>query len=647
MRWQSLLSRLLVRRCLAGPAAPSARPRLEVLEDRTLLNNRFVVPAGPSVDNVTYFSSLASALTRPGLVDGDTIQINQGSTPGSIVNANLPNVLDLTIRGDPNVPAANLPSFQVNDALTINANRIGFTLDNVNVVLQGGGLTFSADGYVYGSYIVSNFAGTAVTFNGVAASSLVDTRILAHNGQGGGEVVRVNTAQSSHNEIAGNIIVSDASVSHNLLFYNGSHTVSDVVRNNTFQGNSGASSLALLQVGPGVSGLTIRGNSFSDADSNQTAINVLSGGQNNTLADNSISLTGASGTIGLSLMAAATSTATSATVSNNRIRTAGKGTGMQLTANTGALNVRVEGNDFHFNAIGVLITRSHATDLASGIDLGGGSLGSRGGNNFRGFTATATATAGAIVEAASFSTAQTIKARSNLFSVADPARVVRDSGDIGGSAVIDTGDNLTGNAAFVRTLYLEYLHRSGDLNNPGDAGGWVNALNVGVSRIDVARGIMNSNEALGIVVDGLYRRYLNRDSDPTGRAAFIAFLQAGGTLEQATVQFLISPEYQSNFPSDSAYIQSLYAQLLGRTPGSSEVNAWVAALPKIGRAGAALAFLGSVEYRRLVVLQLYGTVLNRATAPSAAEVSGWVNSGLDLHALETNLTASAEFYANG
>ena len=42
---------------------PSFRPRLECLEDRTLLNARFVVAVGAPVDNITNFATLSSALT--------------------------------------------------------------------------------------------------------------------------------------------------------------------------------------------------------------------------------------------------------------------------------------------------------------------------------------------------------------------------------------------------------------------------------------------------------------------------------------------------------------------------------------------------------------------------------------------------------
>ena len=92
-----------------------------------------------------------------------------------------------------------------------------------------------------------------------------------------------------------------------------------------------------------------------------------------------------------------------------------------------------------------------------------------------------------------------------------------------GEARPDIGDfetqDVTGNAAFVEALYRDFLHRLGNLTNPNDAGGWVNLLNAGsLSPQQVANGISQSPEALGIIVDGQYLKILRRASDPTGRA---------------------------------------------------------------------------------------------------------------------------------
>ncbi|HEV3260338.1 MAG TPA: DUF4214 domain-containing protein, partial [Gemmataceae bacterium] len=203
-------------------------------------------------------------------------------------------------------------------------------------------------------------------------------------------------------------------------------------------------------------------------------------------------------------------------------------------------------------------------------------------------------------------------------------------------------------------------HRRGDVTNPNDAGSWVNALNAGtISRQAVANGIARSAEGLGFVVDGLYAKLLGRASDATGRAAFVSFLQQGGTVEQAIVSMVTSPEYvATNGATDTMFVQSLYNHLLGRTGSSGEVAGWVALVPFIGRAGVANGFLASMEYRTIEIRELYGAplapvtsvasifpnLLHRSTPPSAAEVSFWLNSGQDILTIEAAFAGSPEYF---
>jgi CSLREA domain-containing protein len=206
---------------------------------------------------------------------------------------------------------------------------------------------------------------------------------------------------------------------------------------------------------------------------------------------------------------------------------------------------------------------------------------------------------------------------------------------------------LTAQQRFVQALYLDFLHRGGDLSNPNDAGAWVTALGQGMPAATVTNLIARSAEALGVDVDGLYHRFLGRDADPAGRAAFVGYLQAGGTLEGVSRAMLASPEYQSHFASDASFVQSLYQNLLHRTGSNAEVSGWLALLPQRGRADVAQSFLSSPEFRGAEVRDDYAQLLHRAQPPSAAEVNGWVGSGLDLLTIDTLFAASPEFQMNG
>src|SRR5205807_2110849 len=159
--------------------------------------------------------------------------------------------------------------------------------------------------------------------------------------------------------------------------------VNDVVRNNTFLGETGVASS--LFVGDGISALTIQGNTFQDPDNSQNAIDISSSTTNIVIRDNTIRLTGAMGTTGIAIQG------------------------------------------------------------------------------------------GSVVSAAT--AAGPVSARMNLFAVPNPETVIFDQADSGTLANVDASTPLTGNAAFVQALYLEFLHRAGNLANPNDAGNWVNMLN--------------------------------------------------------------------------------------------------------------------------------------------------------------------------
>jgi len=632
---------------------PPARPRLEPLEDRTLPATRLVVPLGAAADNLTTFHSLATALNTPGISAGDTVVIERGSTPGNIQNSDVPAVSNLTIEGDPALGNADLPTFGVANSVTITQPR--FTLFNVNVSLLGGSLIFgpaATGGRILSSTITNNFnlgGGVgAVQLNSSAA--VVDGDVITSNaGQTDSILLAVSPLASSGNRITANTFLSTGPNGQALLEYlNLANTAQDVVAGNSFLGNTGPSD-ALLMIAGGVNTLTVRDNTFQDADKSQVAINVGAGVQFLTLGGNAITLTGPSGTTGISVAAGAAGTTTSALVSANRIDTGGNGTGLALApgAPGSIFNARVEGNDFHTNTIGISITAG-LNGSASGIDLGGGAQGSLGANNFRGFTATATSTSGAIVVGASLGQGS-VNAQKNIFasSVSGPETVVWDSNDNPSLLDVNESSPLTGNAAFVAVLYATFLKRARDLSNPNDAGGSLAALNAGViSPAGVADGIVRSPEALGLQVDALYRRFLGREADPAGRAGFVAFLQNGGTLEQASTAILASGEYQARFgSSDAAFIESLYVRVLNRFPSSGEVAGWVAVLPQLGRAGVAQQFLGSAEYRGKQVRLFYRTLLHRT--PTSQEVSGWVNSPADLLSIESSFAGSTEFQTNG
>jgi streptogramin lyase len=126
-------------------------------------------------------------------------------------------------------------------------------------------------------------------------------------------------------------------------------------------------------------------------------------------------------------------------------------------------------------------------------------------------------------------------------------------------------------------------------------------------------------------VNGLYNIILGRTPDAAGGAAAVAYLKGGGSLQTLTTDLLASAEYQGRV------VASYYQNFLGRAGSPAEINAWVAAMQQPGGPTAevvAAAFLESTEYSALhasnasFVQSLYANILGRPAGTS--EVSAWV-----------------------
>lgn len=415
---------------------------------------------------------------------------------------------------------------------------------------------------------------------------------------------------------------------------------------NTFVGY-GSVNFALV-VQEAVAGLIIQNNTF--AGNMSIAIDQFNSAPHNLqILGNTVNITSNHPPVGVVLGGGSAGTTTSATVSDNVLNTGGRGSGLLLFVDTGTLNVSIQGNDFHNSQVGIRIVAG--SNSIAGIDLGGGSQGSVAGNNFRSFTAAASSSSAAIVTDA---TTGTIQAQNNIFAALNPQTVISATS---GASVNATA--LSANAAFVDVLYEDFLKRPGNTSNPNDAGNWVAMLNGGASPGSVASAILHSAEALGIVVDGLYLKVLGRASDAAGRAAFVSFLQNGGTLEQAVVGMANSPEYTALTGSDGGFVESLYVRVLGRGGSSSEVSGWLAMLPTLGRSGIVSAFVHSSEFRGDVVQALYGSALPATVSVASLvpnllhrhaltmEVGGWVNSSFDIDVIVLAFASTSEFFTNG
>jgi hypothetical protein len=561
------------------PRRSFRRPTLEFLEERMAPANVFLVPTTVAADS-THFYTLASALTAAGASGSVTIEPGASPDPGTVSVTQ--NVL---IKGDAMVSPTLLP------------------LENLNVMANGVMLQHLNLGTVT---IGAGFSGAVITDSVV--NSITETGSLTGNGN--------------------NAITFDRITGSVTLVGNTTTGTFDVVTNDQFTGTA-TTMLSVTNDG----GALIQNNSFVGGTDGQTAIAILDTATISlatiVIANNTITLPGTTlSTLGISVTTGALTA--SLRITDNTVGT-GLGKGLVIGAGNDAnTQIVVQGNDFNNNAIGVEYAGAGGTTIAT--DLGGGTQGSLGNNNFRGFANAASATNAAIFVHGTAATAL-LRARNNAFGVTNPATVVQTS------ANIDTTNPLTTTQGFVQSLYHDLLGREGSAS---DLTFWTNVFTAN-GQAAVVTGIMNSTEGQNHLINSLYLRYLNRPADTIGLSFWSAVLASGG-LEAVTAGILSSQEFLSR--SSANPITAYYLALLNRTPRTDELAFWLPVLFSQGPNAVVLRMVASQEFRSDFAQSVFVTALHRQG--TALEVSTLVNNtALSLLQIEASIYELPEFLTKG
>jgi hypothetical protein len=250
----------------------------------------------------------------------------------------------------------------------------------------------------------------------------------------------------------------------------------------------------------------------------------------------------------------------------------------------------------------------------------------------------------------------------NTYATAGKFAIAVDVADFGGGpglggssptqSVTNTANVLDANHGFVQALYTDFLGRSG---STAELDAWVSQLQ-SIGQQGVANNIIHSQEGLTHTVDGLYSQFLGRVAVGGEEQGFVAQLQQGASEEQVIAEIFSSPEFASHAASlpgaspDTTinFAQALYTLLLHRPASATEIDAVVAGLQGgVSRANAAADILSSPEFRGDEATLFAGTLLDRTTAPSAAEVAAWIGNKLDLLSIEAVFASSPEYFQNG
>jgi hypothetical protein len=199
--------------------------------------------------------------------------------------------------------------------------------------------------------------------------------------------------------------------------------------------------------------------------------------------------------------------------------------------------------------------------------------------------------------------------------------------------------------AFVAELYGALLDRAPDAAGLST---WVQELDQGMSRDQVAQAVWDSPEHRGLEVDTFYQTFLHRDADAAGRLNWMNAFLSGLSEVQVEQGFLMSPEYQAAHADDRAFLTGLYTDLLGRQPDGAESLLWQSALQSgISRAQVAMAFLTSDEYYLRNLSHYYTDFLHRDA--DAAGQQNWLtllhDGSVSLEQAGQSLLGSEEFFA--
>jgi streptogramin lyase len=166
----------------------------------------------------------------------------------------------------------------------------------------------------------------------------------------------------------------------------------------------------------------------------------------------------------------------------------------------------------------------------------------------------------------------------------------------------------------------------------------------------VANALSHSYESYANFINHAYEHYLSRLPNATELAGWVSAMQNGLSDEQVDATFIGAPEFiQDHGGLGAGWVESMYQDLLNRTPSQQEIHGWLLAIQSGWTpAQVAYGFAASPERESIRVQQDYTTFLGRVASP--IEVAGWVNAFINLHYSNEDVIAgfasSWEYYIN-
>ena len=150
---------------------------------------------------------------------------------------------------------------------------------------------------------------------------------------------------------------------------------------------------------------------------------------------------------------------------------------------------------------------------------------------------------------------------------------------------------------------------------------WFDTVQQG-DRLAMTSTLVRSDHFIGLLVDDLYSRALDRPPDPDGRAYWIDQIAGGTTVESVGILFFGSPEYYARSGgTNTSFVTELYRDILGREPDPDGLAYWVDRLDTntANLDDVAAGFYGSLESRRARATALYTLILDTTPISSTRD----------------------------
>jgi hypothetical protein len=405
------------------------------LEDRTVLSAFAVVAttadSGPG--------SLRDAITR---VDAST------STSQLEIDYNIPTTDagynsatgQYTIKLASALPALTHPAYLSGGSEPGFAGKPLVVLNGSGTVthgllIDGTAGTFSSFAANISSMAFKQFDGYAMEVND--ANSATAMQVTLKNNQiadtAGGDGILVYAGSNSTAVTFQQNTITLAQGGDCIVAHTGGSTTSLTFTSNRLSTGTGGDGVFIQEKGQSADTFTFTGNRVT-SNTGGDNVSLVGTDKSNTIlfSNNTLKTSGGGDAL---YSGVSSSSLTSWTISNNAFHTNGQGDGLNLVGGA-KFQAVVQGNSFTANKVGVRVTGDGTT--AGTVDLGGGSLGSTGGNDFTSFkTATGESFAIGLFHVSS---GYTMYAKSNLFSVPATSVIADGSHDpaAGGSGTILT-----------------------------------------------------------------------------------------------------------------------------------------------------------------------------------------------------------------